>query len=168
VKNSNVHAILSDLHRLLSQYTRDDFTAASRYSGVSKTVRAVLLSLAREAAPPAGQDSTQARRREILQRGNSFERRSPSRQAATTNEIADSILRSPRFHTSRAIVEYALAHGLTIQANPKDGRERLARRLAAAAESASDKQKSDLLAQLDLGGESQTQGWIGVIKSPRR
>lgn len=167
MKSSNVHAILSDVHRLLSQYAPDDFVAASRYSGVSNTVRSILLALAREAGPSRQQSPRELGRRHGLQQSVDSKRRPAVRQPPTTAAIVDAILKSPRFANTRAVLEYASAHGLNLRAKPKDGKERLARRLAAAIDSASEPLRSDLLAGLDREKGSQTQGWIDVIKSAR-
>lgn len=168
MKNSNVHAILSDVHRLLSQYAPDDFVAASRYPGVSNTLRSVLLDLASEGGPSRQQSPRELRRRQAPQQNADSKRRPSVRQPPTKEGIVDAILKSPRFANSRAILEYASAHGLNVRAKAKDGKERLARRLAAAIESASEPQRSEFLAALDWEKGSQTQGWIDVIKSPRR
>jgi hypothetical protein len=167
VKNSNIHAILSDVHRLLSQYAPDDFVAASRYSGVSASIRSALLALAREAGPSRQQSPYELRRRQGLQQNVDSKRRPSERQPPTRDRILDAILKSPRFANSRAILDYASAHGLNVHAKPKDGKERLARRLAAAIESVPDRARIDLLAALDWEKGSQTQGWIDVIKSAR-
>jgi hypothetical protein len=58
-------------------------------------------------------------------------------------------------------------HGLNIHAKPKDGKVRLARRLAAAIESASEQVRADMLVKLEGEKGNQTQGWIDVIKSGR-
>jgi hypothetical protein len=167
VKNSNIHAILSDVHRLLSQYSPDDFVAASRYSGVSDTIRSILLALARETGPSRQQSVNELSHRENLQQNLDSKRRQSVRQPPSRDRILDAILKSPRFANSRAILEYASAHGLTVRTKPKDGKERLARRLAAAIESAPESVRADVLAGLEWEKGSQTQGWIDVIKSSR-
>lgn len=168
MKNSNVHAILSDVHRILSQYTPDDLVAASRYLGVSEAVRSALLSLAREAAPPGGRRASKPRRTRGSNQAVDIEGQPLVRRLATKGEIVDLILASPRFTTSGAIRDYVSESGFKIRANPKDGRQRLARRLADAVWEASDAEKAKFISSLDLQRESQTEGWIGVIKSPRR
>lgn len=164
MKSSNVHAILSDVHRLLSQYSPDDFVAASRYSGVSSSVRSALLALSREILLVRGGKNSE----QVPGRRTSNRKRSTAQHTPARAEIVASILKSPRFPSSRAITEYAAAHGLAIRAEPKDGKRRLAKRLATKVESASEKERADLLAAIGLERESQTQGWIDVIKSPRR
>jgi len=166
VKNSNVHAILSDVHRLLSQYAPDDFVAASRYCGVSDTIRSVLLALASETGPSRQQSVNELRRRKD-QEYLDDKRRPPLRQSPTRDRILEAILKSPRFANSRAILAYASMHGLNIHAKPKDGKVRLARRLAAAIESASEQVRADMLVKLEGEKGNQTQGWIDVIKSGR-
>lgn len=167
MKNSNVHAILSDVHRLLSQYAPDDFVAASRYSGVSDTIRSVLLALASETGPSRQQSVNELRRREDLKQHPDDKRQPSLRQPPTKDRILDAILKSPRFANSRAIVDYASVYGFNIQAKPKDGKERVARRLAAAIESAPDHVRADMLVGLEREKGNQTQGWIDVIKSAR-
>lgn len=168
MKNSSVHAILSDVHKLLSQYTPNDLVAASRYSGVSEAVRSALVSLAREAAPSRGRGSSGLRRVRGSDQAVDSNGEPSARWLVNKSHLVDSILTSPRFASSGAIRDYAAESGFKIRANPKDGRQRLARRLADAVWAASDDEKATFLSSLDLERESQTKGWIGVIKSPRR
>ncbi len=165
MKNANVHTILSEVHRLLSQYAPADFAAAGRYSGVSDTIRAALLALAREAGQPTDQSPNDVDLKNGARQNPDSKRRQSVRQPLTRDGILDVILNSPRFANSRAILDYASTHGLNIQAKPKDGKERLARRLAAVIDSTSEPRRSDLLAVLDREKGNQTQGWIGVIRS---
>jgi predicted protein tyrosine phosphatase len=168
VKNSNVHAILSDVHRLLSQYAPDDFLAASRYSGVSDSIASALLALAREAGSPSHRSVNELRRRrEDLHQNLDMKRRQSVQQPVTRDRILEAILKFPRFTNSRTIIEYAVAHGLSISIKPKDGKERLARRLAVAIESAPEAKRAIMLDGIGLERGSQTQGWIDVIKGSR-
>lgn len=167
MKNSNIHAILSDVHRLLSQYAPDDFIAASRYPGVSDTIRSILVALAQEAGPSRHESISKLSRKNNSQENLDSKRRRNVHQPPSRNGIFDAILKSPRFATPRAILEYASAHGLIVRTKPKDGKERLARRLAAAIESAPESVRADIFAELNREKGSQTQGWIDVIKSSR-
>lgn len=167
MKNSSIHAILSDVHRLLSQYSPDDFEAASRYSGVSDSIRSALLALAGKPGLSSQQTPHEFSRREGLQQNLPGRRRVPVRQALTRDRILEAILKSPLFSDSRAILNYASAHGFAVRAKPKDGKERLARRLAAAMESVPDAMQADMLSDLGWDKGSQTQGWIDVIKGAR-
>jgi hypothetical protein len=167
VKNSKVHAILGELYRLLSQYTPAEFTTAANYTGLSDGMRAALLALAREAGQSNRESPSDAARaghsRQTLGRN-----REPSvGHSVTRDGIFDMIRKSPRFSSFRAILEFAKELGLSVQARPKDGKDRLARRLAEAIESTSEPRRSQVLAALDRERESQTQGWIGVIKNNR-
>jgi dsDNA-specific endonuclease/ATPase MutS2 len=49
MKSSRVHAVLSDIHRLLGDYLADDFLQASSYNAITPNVREALRALAQEA-----------------------------------------------------------------------------------------------------------------------
>lgn len=166
MKNANVHIIVSEVHRLLSQYTSGDFAAAGRYPGVSGSIRAALQALARAREDgqsgdqsPNDADLTVAPRQNL-----EGKRPPPAGQRFTKDGIVDTILRSPRFSNTRAILEFAREQGLHVEARPKDGKARLARRLAAAIEAAPEPKRLELLGALNRERGSQTQGWLGVIK----
>ena len=167
MSDSHVHTILSEVHRLLGQYSAGDFVAASRYPGLSGGIRSILLCLAGETEPQQPQSSHDARNRSELQRNRNSKTRKSSRQPVSGDGILETILKSPRLTSPRGILDFASAHGLNIRSKPKDGRDRLARRLAAAIESAPDSVRSTLLAALDWKAGSQTQGWLDVIKGSR-
>ena len=48
---SRIHAILSELHRLLGEYRAPDFVSASEYKGTPPNLKDALRSLARECGP---------------------------------------------------------------------------------------------------------------------
>ena len=167
MSNSHVHTILSEVHRLLGQYSAGDFVAASRYPGLSGGIRSILLCLAGETEPQQPHSSHDVRSKAEVQRSPDSKTRQSSKQHVSGDGILEVISKSPRLTSPRGILDFASGHGLNIRSKPKDGRDRLARRLAAAIESAPESVRATLLAALDWKPGSQTQGWIDVIKSSR-
>jgi hypothetical protein len=164
VAKLRIHGILGDLHRLLSQYSASDFIEASSYSGISRRMRDVLRFLAHEAdsdgsVAPLRASHGEERVRFVGQH---------MRTARVNNEqgrTLSAVLRSPHIRSNRDMVMFARSIGLKLQANPKDSRERVARRLAALLERLPEEKKEEAIANLLLGRSTQTQGWIDVIKS---
>jgi hypothetical protein len=157
---SKVHAILSDLHRLLSAYERDDLVRASRYPGLSRPLKDALTALASEApAAPASPP---------IQRRKSGE----SRETSTLNSdiwkkqlaLADSILKSSYGTSVGSLRSFISNRGLKLDIRPKESKERIARRLSHLLTTLPESKRNQIFA--DLLGEvsSQTQGWINVIK----
>ncbi|MGO8756806.1 MAG: hypothetical protein ACLQG3_01655 [Terracidiphilus sp.] len=63
---------------------------------------------------------------------------------------------------------FANRHGLKIEPRPKEGRERVAKRLALQIAALPDAKLSQIITDLSGGVSRQTQGWIDVIKGSRR
>ncbi len=166
MKSSNVHAILSELYKLLSDYTADDFAQACAYRGTSPSVKDALSALAREAdrnSPPVTKAKTESSRPQseippITPRD--------SDRLGLVNEMASMIRRqTDRFSSTSSILQFAKEFGLAVQSRPKESRERLARRVAEAVLLMKEPKRSQIVAKLAGNGDSQTQGWIDVIKN---
>lgn len=159
-----IHAILSDLHRLLSSYRNSDFVEASRYSSVSKGMREVLRALAQEAS--SGQQEPLPRNSNDRVAASIRNRSAHGPRASSNGDrILDAVRRSPHFGNNRAMVMFARSIGLKLQANPKDSRERVARRFAALITKLTQEKREEVISSLLSGRSTQTQGWIDVIKS---
>jgi hypothetical protein len=158
VANSKVHAILGDLHKLLSLYRSEDFVDAGRYTGIPRPLKDVLFALAREAESAKRSDAS---------RTPSEARSGPSvkTSAGTSGQLFDLLRQSRYFESNNSMLGYARAIGLRLQANPKDSRERVAKRLAALVEKMPPPARDKAIADLRAGQSNQTQGWVDVIKS---
>lgn len=160
---SNVHAILGDLHRLLAMHKASDFIEASNYGGISRSMKAALRTLAHEAEPAA--DISRRRVRSTV---------APNPRSRTANapgersQILSLIRRSKIFESTRSLITYANSLGLRLTAKPKEGRDRLASRLTSLIETLPDQRRSEVIDDLLAGRNSQTQGWIDVIKNGKQ
>jgi len=160
VTKPSVHAILSDLHRLLASYKKNDFIEASRYVGVSRAMKVTLRSLASEAeSAPGGLDRPSNRRSNSGSSRNRLAGPSSER-----NQLLSLIRRSPLFESTHAMVKYAESIGLRLVPGPKESRERLAIKLVNLIQKLPEHEKSEVFNDLLKGRNSQTQGWIDVIK----
>ncbi len=167
MKNSNVHALLSELYRLLSDYVPADFLRASRYAGATPHLKEALQALALEA-----EASSIASPRQPLTQSGSISNSVPNvplnkGQRTEKSDIVSLISQSPRFDSTRAILQFAKQVGLDVESRPKEGKERLANRVAEAILQTPDLRRSQIIAQLVRSGDEQTQGWIDVIKGAR-
>jgi hypothetical protein len=164
VAKTRIHGILGDLHKLLSVYSASDFLEASHYVALSQRMKEVLRALAQEAgsgghvAPPQasnGSTATQGRVRSLR----------PDSLSNVRGDVLAAVRQSPYSQSNRAMVTFARSLGLKLQANPKDSRDRVARRLASLLERMPQDKKDEAITGLLSGRSTQTQGWIDVIKS---
>src|ERR1017187_547561 len=159
MKNSRIHAVLSDVYRLLSDYGAAELIRASEYGGVAPHIGEALRALAHEAGRlPAGtaKRSPDASRRRL----DSIAGEPASREQLTgISDIVALLRRSQRFHSSQSILQFAREVGLELAARPKESKERLARRVASAILLAPEPRRSQIVARLTNGSGSQTQGW---------
>ena len=156
---SNTHAILADLHKLLSSYSTDDFLNASNYGNLPPAMRDALRALSQEAEPTAMNGSN--RKANATTGSLSKDRREPQQ---VPMYLLDMIQRSPHFKNPATIITYAKSIGVKLNPKPKEGRERLARRLAVSISKLPKAEKEKVISSLS-GENNQTQGWIDVIKS---
>ena len=164
MKSSNVHSILSEVYRLLGDYTATDFAGASEYGGLTPPLRDALRALTIEASSGASR-----------QRGSWFDtrqdlavtRKAPSGRSDYIDELPEMILQARRLNSVQSILQFAKEVGLTVPARPKEGKDRLAKRVAEAIMLAREPRRSQIVDLLAGQEESQTQGWIDAIKNPR-
>ncbi|HET9305302.1 MAG TPA: hypothetical protein VFO46_04680 [Candidatus Sulfotelmatobacter sp.] len=156
---SNVHAILGELHKLLATYKQADFVEASKYSGVSRAMKVALRTLAREA------ESTQDGSERALRRSGAGTLRGRSQGASSEkNQLLSLLRRAPFFESTTTLARYAESLGLRLMPRPKDSRERLAIKIVNFIAELPETKKSEIFNELLRGRNSQTQGWIEVIK----
>lgn len=158
---SSVHAILGELHRLLATYSAADFLEASRYVGSSAVLRLALRTLAREAEPGTSESS---RQRPRLGAAAGKSRRRVLAAVGQREQLLNVIRHSAFFGSTRSLLAYVKNLGLRLPSSPKESRERLARKLVRLIEELPEPKRSDVISDLLRGRNSQTQGWIDVIK----
>lgn len=155
-----VHAILSDVYRLLSSYTASELDQASNYQGIGSNIRRALHALSCEASAEHPKQQRELER-PLASRGT-------SRTAKDSlSELATAIRQAKRFSTTHSIIQFANEAGLSLEARPKESRERLARRVAEAILSLREPKRSQVIGRISGEGDSQTQGWIDAIKTSR-
>jgi hypothetical protein len=168
MKNSNVHATLSDVHRLLSTHTSEDFARASEYHGLTPHLQEALRALSRE----AGKTSVFKESRASSSNGPRDLARKAERQDTTSGltqkpSLVSMLQQQPRFASTQSILQFSKEIGLSIEPRHKESRERLASRVADAILQQTVQRQSQIVGKLIGGAESQTQGWINVIKGSR-
>lgn len=156
---SNTHAILADLHKLLSSYSTDDFLDASNYGSLPPAMREALRALSHEAEPTAANGS---KRKTHASTASSSKNSQKPQQVP--RYLVELIQHSPHFNSAATMITYAKSIGLKLNLRPKESRERLARRLAALISKLPKAEKEKIISNLS-GENNQTQGWIDVIKS---
>lgn len=156
MNNPKVHAILGDIHKMLATYGTSDFLNASHYPGMPKSIRLALRALSREA------DSTL---NVIGLRKSSSSRDQRGFPRTERRRILELLRRSPYFENTRTLAAFARDMGIKINVNPKDGREKIGNRIAGSIEKLPDNSRNRILDSLASPRDTQTQGWIDVIKS---
>jgi hypothetical protein len=150
----SVHALLAELHKLLSTYRAVDFLDASNYAGTPRHLREALRALAQEA--PRGVNGTQNEKaRPERKKGGNGRRESPNLLAL--------IRRSPYFKSTSSMIKFAEGIGLKLPVRAKESRDRVARRLISLIDELPDAKKDQVVDDLLGRKNNQTQGWIEVI-----
>jgi hypothetical protein len=169
MKNSNIHATLSDLHRLLSTHTSEDFARASEYHGLTPHLREALRALSRETGKTSvSKELRESRSNRLRGLVRKAERPEDTTSGLTQKPSLVSMLQQqPRFASTQSILQFAKELGLNIEPRHKESRERLANRVADAILQQTIQRQSQIVGKLISGAESQTQGWLNVIKGSR-
>jgi hypothetical protein len=168
MNRSNVHAILSEIYRLLGDYLAADLIQASEYRGITPDLKQALRALAREAGPPSRRQPKRSTSRRSPPADSAGASAQPADQPARASDVADVIRLSKRLDSNPAILQFAKDVGLKIMPRPKESRRRLAKRVAEAISLVPQAQRAQILEQLSGDVDRQTQGWLDAIKSARQ
>lgn len=165
--STKTHAILSELHKLLSTYSVQDFREARNYSGLSRAMKAALDALCREAAPRGGPND---RSTEKFRSGHTVLKSTPGgrfglEHFTNRDDLLMAIRQSVYFENLRLLSDLVRNFGLRIQSRPKESKDKFARRLAGAILDLPESKKTQVISQLKSGAKSQTEGWIDVIRN---
>lgn len=167
----NVHAILSDLHRLLSAYEREDFVRASKYPGLGPSLRSALRALASEVPAEAKSPKTSRISPEQVRKTATEQSEASNLNSNVSGDrpaLVDAILNSSYGSSVNSLRSFASNRGLKLDARPKESKERLAKRLGVALAALPESKRNQLVADLLGGVSNQTQGWIDVIKGSKK
>jgi hypothetical protein len=167
-----LHAILGQLHNLLSIAQPDDLERASRLRNISPFMREALRALAKERNRESRKDG----------RADELSRRTETQGAATPkagpggrfpeagrteDQVQALILDSPRFSKKADVVNFAGAMGLTVGFTRKDSWRRAVRKLAIAIAMAPDDVRKKSMEAILASRDDQTEGWVNVIRKSR-
>jgi hypothetical protein len=148
------------MHRLLNTYTQRDLVEAARYSGLSRPIAAALRALANEGSRMSSRDL------KIESLPSPRKKQRPSAKSGEKMAL-DALRSSPYFESTNAIMDFAKSIGLRIQRSPKEGKDRLARKVVRGIALLPEGRRAQILRELANGRSAQTQGWIEVIKTSR-
>jgi len=167
-----LHAILGQLHSLLSIAQPEDFERASRLRSVSPFMREALRALARERnyeSRKDGQNGRSPRRTEYEGTVTSIAGlhagvRDPD---GKEHQLLSLILNSQRLSRKADVKNFARAMGLVINVRRKDAWRRAIRKLATAIATAPNEVRERSMEALLASRDAQTQGWVDVIRKSR-
>jgi hypothetical protein len=153
------HELISDLHRLLSIASADDFLAASRLCK-SGNIKLALEALAEE---HLGEARTQKRNS-----NQSNVRRRPSRLRGhpqlPIGGLEEVLQASPHFATKSDLLRFISSEGIDIPNNPKESRSRIIGRIIRHVDSLSPDRRAEIYRRASRANDQQTEGWLKVIR----
>lgn len=170
-----LHEILSELHHILSIASPEELRAASKRSSVSGNMKRALEALARERAEsneavitkPAEPSSKTTAKAPKVERTRGRQLVSNANINGKEGRLFRLLMTSSRFADKGALRDLVRDLGIDTHISTKDNRERTAKKIARAIQSAPEKQGARLLSVLMETQDDQTQGWIDVIKGSR-
>lgn len=170
-----LHAILSELHHILSIGSPDELRAAGRLASVSENMKTALEALAKERAENVQTGAAKSSRPVTKTDTETATTVDPQQREPALNlfnndeerRIYRLLMASPKFSDKAAIRSLIDEAGIAVQIRSKDGRDRTARKVARAIHNAPDSRKARALATLMDRQDKQTQGWINVIRGSR-
>lgn len=155
------HKILSEVHHLLSVASEDELRGAANLPNNSPHLRGALEALAAEKASAprrggAGGAETPSSRRPAV----------GSTQGGKSNvsSLARDLARSFDKLGKGEIQEACRSVGLPLSMRPKDARERIIRRVANLLAGMAEDERERVLAAMRTRADTQTEGWVGVIR----
>lgn len=167
-----LHAILGQVHSLLSIAQPEDFERASRLRSVSPLMREALRALARERNYESRKDGQNGG----LPRKTKYESTATPRAGlhagvrdanGIEHQLLALILKSPRLLRKAEVENFARAMGLVINIRRKDACRRAIRKLATAIAMAPIEVRQRSMDALLASRDAQTQGWVDVIRKSR-
>ena len=82
-------------------------------------------------------------------------------------QVYEVVMSSPKLSTKKGILSFADDCNLDVKISSKDSKARAARKLARAIALAAPRHRVDVIGALIKGHDSQTQGWVEVIRKRR-
>jgi hypothetical protein len=168
------HTLLSEIHGLLAAFEVEDFLSAAQFSPELKDALNLLAQKAGRAnkpkaatarsASPSEKPRAVARSFASPSKPKAKPRRIVEQKYSTKDEIRALLNRIERLDTPQSIIRLSNSLGLNVTMNPKDGSERLMRRMASAIATLSKERRAQVIAELVKNTGSQTLGWINVLK----
>jgi len=159
--SAKTHAILSELHRLLSAYSSRDLLDASSHRTLTPGMKRALRSLAAEVGDERTRESSRTRK------GNGRPSEEQHYPRLPDHLLLDALRHSSISSSKQSLVDFARIHGLKLAFGPKESKERVVRKLMRAITGASEEARERIVADLRNSESSQTRGWIEVLKSGR-
>lgn len=162
----NTHAILSELHKLLSTYNLNDFREAKNYSGISRNMREALDALCREADPRRRiEHSKEQQIPELRAKSRSISAEGSTTKLDAKDDILSAIRHSAYFENMRSLVSFCRNAGVRLQSRPKESKDKFAKRIANAIQLLPEGRREEVTSKLKSSIKSQTEGWIDVIRN---
>jgi len=168
VKNI-LHDIFSELHHLLSIASTDDLMAASKYHGASKHMRRALEALAQESLSTSHREPARIGETNNVKQGslNSNDQNPRRERVWNLDAILKAIVASPRFSSKAGIKDFARTNNLRLEIRARDSRVDAARKLSRSILEIPIDRRSEILTLIAEKPDTQTQGWVDVIKGSR-
>ncbi len=160
--NNIIHKIFSEIHRLLSIASEEELRNASAAPNTSLHIRDALLALTAEKATSVQKISAK-RSRSSNHRHTTTLLSGKSETDGVISEIFQELERLNK----KDIQKFCESTGLKITIQAKDSRDRILRRIIGLIRTLSQSDLRRALWTLRSTDDSQTEGWVGVIRKGR-
>jgi hypothetical protein len=170
--DTKLHAILGQLHSLLSSADAEDFTRASTARHMSPFLRAALRSLAKERRHGRDgkrllRDIRSARTQESGSRVADLTKDRPLKGNGKESQFLALLKGCSHLSDKEALRRFVESIQLGVKVSAKDGLPRAMSKVARAIAVAPEETRQKTMDALAAGPDSQTQGWVNVIRKSR-
>ena len=163
--NDITHQILSQVHHLLSIATKEELLHAANLPNTSSNLRGALALLAAEKASTSKREKP--RSSGSLPASHDSSGRQKLSATAKLDTLSRELAKSFEKLGKNEIQQACRAVGLHFPMNAKDARERILRRVAKSLSQMPRDRRDSILSALRTKADSQTEGWVGVIRKGR-
>lgn len=164
VKRDLRHELLSEVHRLLSIASAEDFRAASALCK-SENIKLALEALAEEHLSERGVSPTRSQPSVIRGEVRATVKQHTS-GASPNEELAQvqQFLSSKPFSAKADLVRFAVANNIDLAVDEKESKQRFIRKIIKKLATMSRDQQLKIISNIPKSDNQQTEGWLEVIR----
>lgn len=162
--NDITHEILSKVHHLLSIATKEELLHAAFLPNTSTNLRGALTLLAAERASTSKREVTKS---SVSSPPQDLAGRQKHNSTPKLDTLSRELAKSFEKLSKNEIQQACRSVGVHLPMSAKDARERIVRRVANSLSKMPTDQRNSILSALRTKADTQTEGWVGVIRKGR-